>query len=109
MQFCDLTFFSFYRKSLIGMADNKTVRITRTELEKLLNFVKLEMEYKKLNVTGLLLSKLRVLLQITFLLDSGALSRNNTQEISSTIMTDPSELFIILIILGIWIYSIGRY
>ena len=36
------------------MADNKTVRITRTELEKLLRFVKQEMESKKLNVTGLL-------------------------------------------------------
>ena len=48
------------------MADNKTTRITRTELEKLLNFVKLEMKSKMLNITGLLLSKLVVLLQITF-------------------------------------------
>ena len=48
------------------MADNQTTRITRTELEKLLNFVKLEMKSKMLNITGLLLSKLVVLLQITF-------------------------------------------
>ena len=48
------------------MADTKTARITRTELEKLLNFVKQEMESKMVNLTGLLLSKLVVLLQITF-------------------------------------------
>ena len=89
------------------MTDTNNARITRIELEKLLNFVKLEMESKKLNVTGLLLSKLRVLLQITFLTESGG--KNNVQEKSSTIITDPGEIFIILIILGIWIYSIGRY
>ena len=44
----------FYRKLLIRMADIKTVSITRTELEKLLNFVKWEMESKMVNLTGLL-------------------------------------------------------
>ena len=91
------------------MADNKTTRITRTELEKLLNFVKLEMKSRMVNVTGLLLSKLVALLQITFLTESGDASRNNTQEKSSKLITDPSEIFIIMIVLGIWIYSLGRY
>ena len=91
------------------MTDTNNARITRIELEKLLNIVKQEIESKMSNLTGLVLSKLGVLLQITFATDSGALSKNNTQEKSATISTGPSEVFIIMIILGIWIYSIGRY
>ena len=91
------------------MTDTNNARITRIELEKLLSFVKQEIESKMSNLTGLVLSKLGVLLQITFATDSGALSKNNTQEKSATISTGPSEVFIIMIILGIWIYAIGRY
>ena len=91
------------------MTDTNNARITRIELEKLLNFVKQEIESKMSNLTGLVLSKLGVLLQITFVTDSGALRKNNTQEKSATIATGPSEVFIIMIFLGIWIYSIGRY
>ena len=91
------------------MADTNNVRITRTDLEKLLNFVKQEMESKMSNLTGLLLSKLGVLLQITFLTETGSSSKHDGQEKSPKSMTYPSEIFIILIILGIWVYSIGRY
>ena len=51
-------------------------------------------------------SKLSLLLQIKYWIESEAFSTVNGQ---STIITDPSEVFIIFIVLVIWIYSLGRY
>ena len=54
--------------------------------------------------------KLNVLLQITFLyIESEVLNENITIKKSTEYIPEPSEIIIILVILGIWVYSIGRY
>ena len=49
------------------LSSEEDLRISRAELEKIINYVKIEMESQLWNKTGFKLFKLKVLLQITFL------------------------------------------